>query len=453
MQQFSSQRQPDGGSPRSSPPSSPPSSPAAPAASSKQAAAAGCREVHVSAGSPKQPQSPFAAASVASAAQPGGSGGGCCGGSGAASPRTREHRHTTEHADEAYRLPEHAQAAALLGQPVYDLGLSAPLAAVPAEPVPSSATPHRSPFMSELLHHSHPPGPQELLQRGGSTGPATRASSEPLPSPGSPASGLADALAQLQGLSPASVGSSAAHWLSDDEEEGACRQQRGADGGCKASGGGRGGGGGACGTPAAVYRALPFSVRNAPLLRMIPKYCEWALPHAHARLRADGATEGLPCVAARCGRPGARRACCPPLSCADSLPLTAALRHPVQTACGSWGAARAPTTARCLSWRTWRERTATPASWTSRRASRGAVSAACRVTALPLLHHGHRGAASRCGAAAVADCRLHTRHDTLSVVRRLGSAPGTRRPTPPTSSAAGGEGLGQLQRAPCVLAP
>lgn len=256
-QQFSQERQPDGGSAPDSPPA---------AASSKKAAAVGSgADVYVQAGS--LPPQPASAAAAAPAAGPGGGGSAA-----AASPGAREHRHTTEHAGEAYSLPEHAQAAALLGQPVYDLSLSSALPAVPAEPVPSSAKPHRTPFMSDLLHHSHPPGPQELLQGVGSAGPATRAGSEPLPSPGSGAqsASLAEALAQLPGMSPASAGSCAAHWLSDEEEDDAWRQQ-----GAERSEGGFGGGGrSVCGIPAAVYRSLPFSVRNAPLLRVIPKYCE-----------------------------------------------------------------------------------------------------------------------------------------------------------------------------------
>ena len=190
-----------------------------------------------------------------------------------ASPRLREHRHTTEHAEEAYTLPEHAQAAALLGQPVYDRSLNECPVAVGGtglpRPSPFSASPHQPSHPGSLAseQQQHQAGEQpggSLLQASG------RSSSVPLVVPASPrgaaaAAALADGLAQLSGLgSPAgsaaggSLGAScAAHWLHDEEAAAeALRREVAVHGN-------------------SVFSTLPFSVRNAPLLRVIPKYCEW----------------------------------------------------------------------------------------------------------------------------------------------------------------------------------
>lgn len=201
-----------------------------------------------------------------------------------ASPRLREHRHTTEHAEEAYTLPEHAQAAALLGQPVYDRSLNVGPVVVGG----GSGLPHPSPFSASPPQHVHlsslfqaqqqqqprqqgqeqqqqqeQPGVSSLLAGG-------RCTSLPLAVPASPrgagaAAALADGLAQLSGLgSPAGsvtggalAASCAAHWLQDEEAAAEALRREVATHG------------------RSVFASLPFSVRNAPLLRVIPKYCEW----------------------------------------------------------------------------------------------------------------------------------------------------------------------------------
>lgn len=168
-------------------------------------------------------------------------------------------------AEEAYTRPEHAQVAALLGQPVYDPALgglhtrqqpgcaAGRLQGTPAVTlavVPSSSKPHRSPFMSDLLHHAHPPGPQEACGsaaggeqacvRGGSGGAAGPAGS--------------GGAAALPGCAGALVHSGEAFWVPEEEGEEALEA--------------------AAGGAADAFSSLPFSVRNAPLLRVIPKYCE-----------------------------------------------------------------------------------------------------------------------------------------------------------------------------------
>lgn len=147
-----------------------------------------------------------------------------------------EHRHMIESPREAYTLPEHAQAAALLGQPAFDRGLS----------VGSNSRPPRSPFMSGLLHHSHPPGPQEQQ----------RAAAAAVPSAGSvdgDSGALAAALARMSGLGTVPTVSSEVHWLHGEGQA----TSSSSNGGSSAN-----------------FATLPFSVRNAPLLHVIPKYCE-----------------------------------------------------------------------------------------------------------------------------------------------------------------------------------
>jgi 1D-myo-inositol-tetrakisphosphate 5-kinase/inositol-polyphosphate multikinase len=197
-----------------------------------------------------------------------------------ASPRLREHRHTTEHAEEAYTLPEHAQAAALLGQPVYDRSLNVSPVVVGGSgmprPSPFSTSPQHSGHFGSLFSEQQQQAQQQaqqqqqqqqqqpgisLLVAGG------RSTSLPLAVPASPrgaaaAAALADGLAQLSGLgSPAAsvaggslAASCAAHWLQDEEAAAdALRREVAAHG-------------------SSVFSSLPFSVRNAPLLRVIPKY-------------------------------------------------------------------------------------------------------------------------------------------------------------------------------------
>ncbi|EFN50926.1 hypothetical protein CHLNCDRAFT_141721 [Chlorella variabilis] len=145
-----------------------------------------------------------------------------------------EHRHMIESPREAYTLPEHAQAAALLGQPAFDRGLS----------VGSNSRPPRSPFMSGLLHHSHPPGPQEQQ----------RAAAAAVPSAGSvdgDSGALAAALARMSGLGTVPTVSSEVHWLHGEGQA----TSSSSNGGSSAN-----------------FATLPFSVRNAPLLHVIPKY-------------------------------------------------------------------------------------------------------------------------------------------------------------------------------------
>ena len=145
--------------------------------------------------------------------------------------------------------------AALLGQPVHDISLGR---------LDSASKPPRSPFTSGLLHHNHPAGPHELLQgrQHASTLPAGRSGSLPADAPTSPRGGAAAMAALGDARAPAE-----AAWL-HDEAEAAQQAQRDAQHG---SGG---------------LSALPFAVRNAPLLRVIPKYCErlrWLLPECCVR--------------------------------------------------------------------------------------------------------------------------------------------------------------------------
>ena len=180
----------------------------------------------------------------------------------------------------AHTPPEHGQAAALLGQPVYDRSLLAPPPGTPPASSPveiplasprrgsptallgpplvvrSSSVPHRSPFMSELLHHAHPPGPQEAAAAAPrrATAEAPAAPEVPLPvalaRPGVTGAaavrpGLGRGLPRL-GSAPAGPASEA-YWVPEETEAAAA---------------------------AAALAKLPFSVRNAPLLRVMPKYCE-----------------------------------------------------------------------------------------------------------------------------------------------------------------------------------
>ncbi|KAL4424338.1 hypothetical protein ABPG75_001639 [Micractinium tetrahymenae] len=176
-----------------------------------------------------------------------------------------QHPHTTASAEEAYTQPEHAQVAALLGQPVYDLDLSGlhvsghaggadgrrpgSPAAAPAV-VPSSSKPHRSPFMSDLLHHTHPPGPQERRGSAAEGQPPAAHSSGSATAAAGQAGGAASA--PLPGCAGPSGRSSEACWVPEEDEAAAWE--------AAAQGGG------------AAFGSLPFSVRNAPLLRVIPKY-------------------------------------------------------------------------------------------------------------------------------------------------------------------------------------
>lgn len=360
MQQFHEQRG------VSSPlPVSPPA-----AAGSKLAGSSGGRQaadVRVAAGSPPRTAAP-AAAKTAAASERSGGGGGCD--SAAASPRSREHRHTTEHADAAYTLPEHAQVAALLGQPVYDLSLSAG----PGSPAASGSKARRSPFAGELVHHSHPPGPQLTMARSSSHPQAVPAS------PRAPPAVLAEALAQMPCLSRVSVSSSIGHWLSDDEEEEEERdecltkqqqqQLEGESGVEPGSGTLR-----SHSSPsAAVFSSLPFSVRNDPLLRVIPKYCEcwcggrgWLLGCTvdlvlEAGGRCSFQSPAGPVLIAT--HPSTARSS--PRSTASTAPPNRRPPRMPQTACGSMA-----TGASFWSWKTWRGRTAIPASWTSRWEGRG----------------------------------------------------------------------------------
>ncbi|KAL4431979.1 hypothetical protein ABPG77_000246 [Micractinium sp. CCAP 211/92] len=185
--------------------------------------------------------------------------------------------HTTASAEEAYSQPKHAQVAALLGQPVYDPALSGLHAStragstgvcLPSGPgavptvVPSSSKPHRSPFMSDLLHHTHPPGPQEQ-----SSSSAARGAQRSVPGSGGAAAmgGTAGSAspASLSGCSEPSGHRGESFWVSQEEEAAALEVAAQA------------------GTPGA-FCSLPFSVRNAPLLRVIPKYYGTA-PHADGR--------------------------------------------------------------------------------------------------------------------------------------------------------------------------
>jgi hypothetical protein len=244
----------------------------------------------------------------------------------------------SQQAVDAYSLPEHAQVAALLGQPTSGC-LS----------VGSNSKPFRSPFVSELLHHSHPPGPLEAQQKQAGNLAA--------------ASGMlvADALA-LQRVAPAPSASNETFWLRDDGHGGA--------------------GGNGSGSYSAISR-LPFSIRNAPLLRMIPKYCECWL--SSAPLLQSVALSLIPvlviCAPEATVASGVMHAC----SCVAALPqpsawcqtqglyalahlslkttrcahhITAASHHcSLQTVL-----LRTMSSGRCWNWRTWRGRTATPAS-------------------------------------------------------------------------------------------
>lgn len=157
-----------------------------------------------------------------------------------------------------HTLAEHAQAAALLGQPFFVRALS----------VGSDSMPFRSPFVSELLHHSHQPPPSEA----GDDPAAPVAPTPPGSAAGSPERGaLAGALAQADQAADTPAGSSEAIWLRDGEREGGSRGD---------------------------LSGLPFSVRNAPLLRVIPKFCEWGTAG-----KGQGAAGGIGCC-----RPGKRSA-------------------------------------------------------------------------------------------------------------------------------------------------
>jgi hypothetical protein len=171
----------------------------------------------------------------------------------------------------AHTAPEHAQAAGLLGQPVFDPELS---------PRPSSSNPQRSPFVSQLLYHSHHlAGPHEKQQKqkpplppvrgsaaaNGSSGSSSSSRSLILTSGGSgpraaaadaeAEAALADALASLGTASPPSSSGAGAGGQPRPQSQrqllpsSSSKNRR-------------------------LYAALPFSARNAPLLRVIPRYCE-----------------------------------------------------------------------------------------------------------------------------------------------------------------------------------
>lgn len=186
--------------------------------------------------------------------------------------------HTTASTEEAYSQAKHAQVAALLGQPVYDPALSGLHASgragstgvcLPSGPgavptvVPSSSKPHRSPFMSDLLHHTHPPGPQEQSSSAASGAQRSVFGSCAAAALGGTAGSASPA--SLSGCSEPSGHRGESFWVSQEEEAAALEVAAQA------------------GTPGA-FCSLPFSVRNAPLLRVIPKYCECRAARAGAVL-------------------------------------------------------------------------------------------------------------------------------------------------------------------------
>eukprot|EP00887_Chlorella_sp_A99_P006763 scaffold3.g6763.t1 len=159
-----------------------------------------------------------------------------------ASPRQQQQQQRSQHAPHgaaAYADPAQAQAAALLGQPAFDA---------------------HSPLVVSLAHSSSAPSPGAGIHRPGSPAASPEAAEPSSPQP-ERAPRREGGAPPLPASPPPLTGEREASWVGSAASMGGS-----SEGGSEGEGEADGASG------ASVYHLLPFSVRNAPLLRVVPRF-------------------------------------------------------------------------------------------------------------------------------------------------------------------------------------